>query len=633
MSDVLTLARAALVLALLWYPGSRALARLAPALWSELDATRRWVYALPISTLLLGLAALPLLATAELHSVYPALALIAALGSARDLLSTLRRDPFRLLGLAPIVFVLGYAALTLSASALPGPLSLGYGDLPSYYRIIDNWLSGTRPLRDFWIGDYPGGAYKIPLSFPTTTAAAVTLRSALPSTPHALTLLAACSGGMAAALGVESLCSRMATGRVYGTLTRWLLSGLVLGSFDYAQHLTLGAVIMPVVATLLILVDLALRAVPAKLELCGFVAVTVLVMMSARPEGFVLGGTLAVLYTAKALCEHARARMWVWLFAAVSLAGGVLCLIHAPASIKQSWTPYYLAHDAATGTFELNTPRGELVPSAPWYLLNIDHARENLGLQRQHTAPNPHVFQEVWEHPIDFCSWWLRQVWAQLEPLNASFLALAVAILGWARHRNATWLIAWFALAFGAMAAINFSFHIRHVLPICLGAVVSAGAVLVHQRPRFGWAATAVLGVVLWNAGASAMQRAHTARVADRSALYASVFEAMAGSLVPGSTVASTYPQMFAYGLGVPTIGSSDLYDVLQTTVDLHKPTYVVVDNVRADRSYAYSLIMHRIRREGFQLRDYTLIHDRPDPGFAIFERNADNATAAVHAR
>ncbi len=624
-------------------PGSWLLRRLPGAGWRELPLYRRAGYSLVVSLALL--AALQSLAFVLPVSVVRGLIwafFLACLGGALHRLATLRKAPMRFRHALALVVVL--AAFTLgvlwvnSLADIPGSVAAGYGDLPSYHRVIDNLSRGQFPLIDFRSIELPGERYFPAVHYPLpmlVSAFFETLQIPPPAPQGALSgthrhLLVTVS----ALIGAWGLF--FCGGYLYerhrqqkkGTAEATVLAlGLVpLLWPGNAFHFVMGAVTLPLLTYSLVLMDLVWESEGrSRAARAALAAVCCALMVLTRPEGLllvVLLACLCALYFLLRLFTGSSGRKKA---AAAALGAGLLLAVPlAPYSRIMATPPAftYLHYQEATGSFRFGSK-----PYVKWYHALYDNVHESVGRPRLHTRSNPQLFHQVAAHPAAYGKWLTATFVRRLGRVSTAVFAVSLILLLRSRSGPSLVIAALGLTYFAVLTSIVPAFSPRHSLPVATLVFVMAARSLGpaagkwlfgSYRGRYPSPALA-LAVPLLVLG---LVEGYRVREVESRSPYVSILAELRQRVEPSSLVASDYPQLLSYSLDVEAVGNSILFETLEPFVARYSPDFVVIDDTRPDTANSYRDARDLVERGGAAELGYEMVVDDPQQRFLVLAKD-----------
>ena len=613
-----SLQTAILVLCLLM-PGRFLLKRWQKMSWETLPTFRKVGFSLVVSTVVLAaiqslVLILPALMVRGLNSLLALLALWEAIRWWRTWPHRRRPDqsPEFLLLLALGLFLVTTLWMQW-LSPIPGSVEAGYGDIPSYYRIVGNLSLGQFPATDFRIGDYVGEIYFLPTRFPLITLVAASFQSLFPGNLHNFSVLCTLYGLFAlfycGGFLVEGL-------RLDGTREQLmkLTAGLLPLAFsNNVFDFALGAVSLPALTFMLVLFDLTSQpgSFPCRQALWLGAAFTA---SFSRPEGLMFVGLLvAFLVALEILRIVARwPKRSQAAFAIVVLVVGGLA-IHVPWEKYLGKTPvfFYLHHSPQQKTFVYSEEIG-----VHWPHILYDNSRESVGLDRRWTDINPRFSEQLRSYPQDYGRWLLGEMVQRVRPTNVWFLTLCGVFLLFSRQTISRILPPLTLTYFVALTCINPAFSPRHSLPLLtlVGAVTLRDITPMPRRlllappRRIPLTLGLLLIIPLLFAG---FFHAHTVRQNERESPFLELAETLRPHVQENTRIASRYPQLLAYLLDIDSVGNSILGDLFEPLAERYQPDLIVIDDFRPDILENYSSARRRILREGV-IPPYRLLFDDP---------------------
>ena len=629
--------QAVAIAACLWAPGSLILRFLLRDGWRELPAFRKLGYSLPLSVLVLAAS------QSLIFWLSPALVRtlngILFIGCLAVAAFELRRSRGRIIPTSylPLVVILLPLLLAIFWLALktdiPGPVQVGYGDLPAYYRVIDNLARGSFPLIDFRIGELIGEKYTLPTAYPILTLATAFLKTIFTGHRHLLAVLCILIGfaGLLFCGGYLHHRSRPRDERS-AQLAVLSLGLLPLILYENALEFVLGAITLPLLTFGLILWDLVWS--PSRLPLAKratLIAASAVAMALSRPGGLLVVALLAGLGLLWALYRLYVTGSRPKKLVAISGALGLLTLgIFGPYErvLGKSPSLFYLHYQEATDDF-----RYHRIPSTAWWHVMHDNARENFGLERRETSVNSELWTQAIDHPKAFVSWLWTTINERVGMGSMLIFTLATAAL-LARRSPPTVILALMGWAYlFILAAINPAFFPRHTLPIrTLLFVVAFG----NLRPAIQARLTAPLGGRLASVSPLVvlavpmiflgLVQGLELRRQEVASPYASIIQTLKPVTDPSSLVATSYPSLMSYSLGAPAVGNALLFELLEPLVARHEPEFIVFDDTRGDLPTGYEEARDLVAAGRAAELGYRLFVDATAERFLILQRQPEQA-------
>lgn len=584
-----------------------------------LRLVENWIFGTALIAAVQALSFLfPVYAMRGIAWCYAAL-VVAMLIRRRKFLSELSLKTIPLSCFLPLLFLMALGAISIGlliVSPYPGPVTAGYGDLPSYYRIAQNLSEGRFPLIDFRVGDYAGEMYTPPLKFPLLLLVSSFFHYFFPSR-YVLEVYSMCSGFLL--FGLFLLRPAKTHPFKHRLVRVFLFVGITTG-FSLLLQIVLGALILP--ATLFLgYFIFAKRFYPDAGNIAFWQRLLVLVLLFiARPEG----ALLAMLFASFAGLE------WLWgrhvavkIACAIGLLGGLTALVVNAAHIRlgSELPENFLAYDTRCGEFHLK-PRY-------WWMVNWEQSRQSLG-EKGEDLSNPAIVVEITQHPAAFAAWLTEGAMDNVG--KWPFIALLFfAALGYvlARRDPETRIAMGLLILFlPILYGVNMGFSHRHSLPVILLILLNAAdrlePLLVAFLTRLKWLGTAGLVVgILWTG--QVLQHhfalAYGHRHADRSIGFAHIFKHLAPVISPDALIASSYPQLVSYALDRPSVGNSVLATTLPGLLRTYHPDIIILDEAR-DGFPNYQAFKEHYLDKGIMVPGYrVLMHHTGAPLWIALQR------------
>lgn len=525
--------------------------------------------------------------------------------------------------------------LLMPLSPYPSHIAMHLGDPPAYCHAAANLVSGRGWQPDYVVADYVGGGLGYLQSHPIPVLATSFFFQVFGVNWHSLYVYGALAGALSVCLLAWMI--RAVPGEHGGDGSHVLAITLAVAVVP-AQFVLfgLGVVTAPGVLALLTLAALSV-AVPGGGRARGVLMwACVLMMLGVRPEAALAGALVAVAMAVgygfrrlartrtrrvagAALCGLAAVGLW--------LAGPAIAK-HLPAHWR-NLSVFYLRYDAAGAQFVS-------VHEPPW-MLNKRFAEAFLSGEDPHAAlANPAIASLVARHPVAFARHLAvplpqfaafvvegltlpGDLWP-IVPRLPSLVVLGILLVGAGLNRGAGAVVGALAVYVFILPAFNAAAHLRHLLMVSCVLMGLAGRA---AWLRWGGACRRLFGARRWAPALATVALVALAtfdlwclvfvRTCAAHQSYVGILRDIERVVPPGSSIATSYPQLITCVTGRPSVGSTWLTEHIGPIVKRFRPDFVLVDNAR-DGPPNYSLWVG----SGLKLSGYEVVAWNPNQQYAI---------------